>query len=138
VTLPKALARFNRVVTNRIMRPAAPWVAPLALLEHTGRRSGRTFRTPIFAFRSPRGWVVVLTYGPDVDWLRNVRAAGGARMHVGSRLVTLGAPETLTEQDGLSRMPNPVRQMLPVLGCHDFVSLPVLSERPWRGASAAA
>ena len=59
-------------------------------------------------------------------------------MHVGSRLVTLGAPETLIEQDGLSRMPSPVRQMLPVLGCHDFVSLPVLSERPWRGASAAA
>jgi len=81
---------------------------------------------------------IALTYGPDVDWLRNVRAAGGARMHVGSRLVTLGAPETLIEQDGLSRMPSPVRQMLPVLGCHDFVSLPVLSERPWRGASAAA
>ena len=35
-------------------------------------------------------------------------------MHVGSRLVTLGAPETLTEWDGLSRMPSPVRQMLPV------------------------
>ena len=59
-------------------------------------------------------------------------------MHVGSRLLTLGAPATLTEQDGLTRMPSPVRQMLPVLGCHDFVALPVLSERPWRGATPPA
>jgi hypothetical protein len=90
------------------------------------------------AFRDGPTVTIALTYGPDVDWLRNVRAAGGARMHVGSRLVTLGAPATLTEQDGLSRMPSPVRQMLPVLGCHDFVALPVLSERPWRGATPAA
>ena len=59
-------------------------------------------------------------------------------MHVGSRLVTLGAPETLTEWDGLSRMPSPVRQMLPVSAVMTSSRCPVLSERPWRGASAAA
>lgn len=52
--------------------------------------------------------------------------------------MTLGAPEILTEPDGLGRMPTPVRQMLPVLGCHDFVALPVLGERPWRGAPTTA
>lgn len=28
------------------------------------------------AFRTARGVVIALTYGPDVDWLRNVTAAG--------------------------------------------------------------
>ena len=36
------------------------------------------------AFRDGPTVTIALTYGPDVDWLRNVRAAGGARMHVGS------------------------------------------------------
>ena len=135
MAVPHAVRRINKRVTNPLLRGLAGhgW-----FVEHVGRRSGRTFRTPLMAFRDGPTVTIALTYGPDVDWLRNVRAAGGARMHVGSRLVTLGAPETLTEQNGLSRMPSPVRQMLPVLGCHDFVSLPVLSERPWRGASAAA
>ena len=129
--------RINKRVTNPLLRGLAGhgWFVEL---EHVGRRSGRTFRTPLMAFRDGPTVTIALTYGPDVDWLRNVRAAGGARMHVGSRLVTLGAPETLTEWDGLSRMPSPVRQMLPVLGCHDFVALPVLSERAWRGATPLA
>ena len=137
MALPRAVGRFNKVVTNRLLVHLAGH-GPFVELEHVGRRSGRTFRTPLMAFRDGPTVTIALTYGPDVDWLRNVRAAVGARMHVGSRLVTLGAPATLTEQDGLRRMPSPVRQMLPVLGCHDFVALPVLSERPWRGATPAA
>jgi hypothetical protein len=90
------------------------------------------------AFREGPTVTIALTYGPDVDWLRNVRAARGARLHVGRRLVTLGAPEPLTEEEGLSRMPTPVRQMLPVLGCRHFVALPVLGERPWRQGPSAA
>ena len=123
MTLPKALARFNRVVTNRIMRPAAPWVAPLALLEHTGRRSGRTFRTPIFAFRSPRGWVVVLTYGPDVDWLRNVQAAGGARLHARGRSYELSAPERLHGAAGARLVPAVIRGPLRLMRVDEYVDL---------------
>ena len=137
MAIPHAVGRFNKVVTNKVFVHLAGH-GPFIELEHVGRRSGRVYRVPLNAFRTGDTVTFALTYGPRVDWLRNVRAAGGARMHVGSRLVTLGAPETLIEQDGLSRMPSPVRQMMPVLGCHDFVSLPVLCERPWRGASAAA
>ena len=52
------------------------------------------------AFRDGSTVTIALTYGPDVDWLRNVRAAGGARMHIGGQLVTLGAPATLSESEG--------------------------------------
>jgi hypothetical protein len=90
------------------------------------------------AFRAGDTVTIALTYGPDVEWLRNVRAAGGGRMHIGRSLVTLGPARTLTEAEGLRRMPVPVRQMLPVLGCRDFVDLPVLGERPWRGTPGSS
>ncbi len=137
VPVPNAVGRFNKRVTNPVLRGLAGhgWFVEL---EHVGRRSGRVFRTPLMAFRDEATVTIALTYGPDVDWLRNVRASGGARMHIGGQLVTLGPPQALTEVEGLGRMPVPVRQMLPIMGCPDFVALPVLAERAWRGASSSA
>ena len=128
-----AVARFNKRVTNPLLRHLAGhgWFVEV---EHAGRRSGKTYRTPIMAFRQGPTITVALTYGRDVDWLHNLRAAGGGRMHVKGSLVTLGAPRDLSESEGLRRMPVPIRQMLPVMGCHDFVELPVLEDQPWRAA----
>src|SRR5689334_1639095 len=68
---------FNKYILNRLTRylAAASW-GPFANVRHVGRRSGKHYETPIFAFRVSDGFVVVLTYGPDVDWYRNVVAAG--------------------------------------------------------------
>lgn len=135
--LPAVVPRVNKHVVNPVLRHLAGH-GPFVEVEHIGRRSGTAYRTPLMAFRSGSAVTIALTYGPHVDWLRNVRAAGGCRMHLGRQLLTLGAPVDLSEQDGLSRMPAGPRQLLPVLGCHDFVELPVRAERPWRGGVVPA
>lgn len=101
-------------------------------LEHVGRRSGTVRRTPMFAFRHGDLVTIALTYGPDVQWLKNVRAAGGCRMHQGRSMLALGPPRTLTTQEGVARMPQPIRWVFARTGaCEDFVELPVLGERPF-------
>lgn len=50
------------------------------MLEHTGRTSGRTYRTPLNVAAVEGGFIIVLVYGRESDWLRNVEAAGGARL----------------------------------------------------------
>lgn len=77
--LPRWLARFNRVGSNRVMGLFAPYVPPLAVVVHRGRRSGRTYRTPLLAFSRGRTLVIALTYG-ETDWSRNVLAAGGGQL----------------------------------------------------------
>ncbi len=81
---PQRLARFNRHVTNPIQRMWAGWLPPFAIVEHVGRRSGKPYRTPVNAFHTSvdgkPGVAIVLTYGPDRDWLKNLTAAGGGRM----------------------------------------------------------
>jgi len=59
---------------------------------HRGRRSGRDYRTPLFAFRRDRTLVIALLYGHESDWLRNLQADGG---HVvrGGRTFAVGPPE---------------------------------------------
>ncbi|GAB1511362.1 PNPOx family protein [Actinophytocola sp. KF-1] len=42
------------------------------VLTHVGRRSGRTYRTPLDAHPVEGGYVFVLVYGPGSDWARNV------------------------------------------------------------------
>ena len=70
--IPKAVAVFNKYVTNRLFLLFAGWIPPLAIVNHQGRNSGRSYRTPIMAFPSEDGFVFALTYGRNVDWVKNL------------------------------------------------------------------
>ena len=78
--LPQWLARFNRHVTNPIQRMWAGWAPAFGILEHVGRKSGKPYRTPLNVFSTDDGVAILLSYGPDRDWLKNITAAGGAQM----------------------------------------------------------
>jgi deazaflavin-dependent oxidoreductase (nitroreductase family) len=78
--LPQWLARFNRHVTNPIQRMWAGWAATMGILEHVGRKSGKPYRTPLTVFSTDDGVAILLSYGPNRDWLKNIVAAGGARI----------------------------------------------------------
>ena len=63
---------------NRVTRPLARLgVGPWSLVRHVGRRSGRVYETPLLIARAGDGFMIELTYGPGVDWYRNIVAAGG-------------------------------------------------------------
>ena len=78
--IPKAIARFNKHFTNRLFLLFAGRIAPLAIVNHGGRSSGRSYRTPVLAFPTEAGFVFALTYGRDVDWARNLVASGGGSL----------------------------------------------------------
>jgi hypothetical protein len=74
--LPRSLARFNTKVTNPLQSLWAGELAPWIILEHTGRRSGRTYRTPMLAWRRGDRLLIGILYGEESSWVRNVLAAG--------------------------------------------------------------
>jgi deazaflavin-dependent oxidoreductase (nitroreductase family) len=124
--LPRALARFNRVVTNRIGRLVAPHVPGAAVVVHRGRRTGREYRTPISAFRRPGGYAVALTYGPGAEWVQNVLAAGDAILETRGRQVPVSNPRVV--HDPTHRLvPRLVGDILSLIGADAFL---VLDERP--------
>jgi deazaflavin-dependent oxidoreductase (nitroreductase family) len=83
MTLSRRVARFNKVVTNRVQGLYAWFVPPWAVILHRGRRSGRAYRTPLFAFRRDRTLVIALLYGQRSDWLRNLSHGGGYVVRTG-------------------------------------------------------
>jgi len=104
MAIPHAVGRFNKVVTNKVFVHLAGH-GPFIELEHVGRHSGRVYRVPLNAFRTGDTVTFARTYGPRVDWLRNVRAAGGCRARIGREILTLGAPVDLSTDVGMARMP---------------------------------
>ena len=123
--IPLRVARFNRRVTNPLLGSVSDRIWPLATLHHVGRSSGRRYRTPVFAFTTARGVVIALTYGTQVQWLRNLEAADGARMVRRGRVLALSAPLRLHGEDGARLVPALVRVGLRVMRVDDFVELAV-------------
>jgi deazaflavin-dependent oxidoreductase (nitroreductase family) len=99
--LSRGVARFNKRVTNRIQGLYAWLVPPWAVILHRGRRSGRQYRTPLFAFRRGRTLVIALLYGEESEWLRNLRAGGGHVIRAG-RTFVVGAPEVVATREASS------------------------------------
>ena len=118
--LPRALARFNKVATNRITTPFAQVLPGTAVVEHRGRRSGRVFRTPVLLFTADDRLRIALTYGADTDWLRNVCAAGQAVVHTRGRAVPVTAP-VVGDDPQASWAPMPVRWALQAIGATGYL-----------------
>lgn len=118
--LPRRLARFNRVVTNRVALLVAGWLPGFAIVLHRGRRSGRLYRTPVNCFRHGDGYRFGVTYGRGSDWVLNVVAAGGVDIATRGRLVTLTAP-VLGDDPAASWAPAPVRWTLRRVGAPTYL-----------------
>ncbi|RAV03888.1 nitroreductase family deazaflavin-dependent oxidoreductase [Mycolicibacter senuensis] len=86
---PRALARFNKRVSNPIQMAWAPWLPPFAVVEHTGRKSGTVYRTPVSAFAKDDNVGILLPYGDNTDWIRNVLAAGQCTLQRRGRKYTV-------------------------------------------------
>lgn len=117
------LARFNRRLTNPLLRPLAGRLPPLAIVVHRGRTSGRSYRTPVMAFADGDGWAIALTYGPDRDWVKNVLAAGGATLERRGRPLAVVRPTLVGEGEGMPLMPAAIRPVLRRLGVTSFLRL---------------
>lgn len=124
--LPRRLTRFNRDVANKLTRPFARHLPGLGVLSHQGRRTGRIYETPMNVWRDGSRLVVALTYGDEVDWLRNARASRRSQMVTRGKTLVVGRPVDLASSEGMTAVPAPVRMALGVLGVTGFVAFPII------------
>jgi deazaflavin-dependent oxidoreductase (nitroreductase family) len=93
----RLVTTYHKYVTNPVMvRFFSGRSAHAALLHHVGRRSGKAYSTPLTAHRSEDTIIVPLPYGTEVDWLRNVQAAGRGVVELDGRCVTIDGPEVVS------------------------------------------
>ncbi len=115
-----------RPFTNRIVNPISrrvaghlPWFGIIVV---PGRTSGLTRRVPMNVFRDGEDYVFALTYGTDVDWVKNVLAADGCQLETRGRIVALRDP-VVVHDPSRRLMPWLVRTFLGVMRVTDFVRM---------------
>lgn len=100
------LRHANKTVLNPLMLHLAGrrhWYA--AKVEHVGRRSGRHFETPVVAVPVEGGLAIPLPYGQDVDWCRNLQAAGGGVVVRQGRRHTVSEPVVVPTDQMREQLP---------------------------------
>ena len=123
---PRPLPAYIRPFTTHVIDPVTRLVSGrlpgFGTIVHVGRRSSRVYRTPVNVFRDSDDWIIALTYGSQVQWVRNVRAAGGCELETRWRTVELTGPEVFFDPTR-HLMPQPVRFLLGLMRVTEFLRL---------------
>lgn len=109
----------------------AGWLPSFGILEHVGRRSGKPYRTPVNVFRTEvdgkPGVAILLTYGPDRDWLKNLTAAGGGRLRTRGKTVGVADPRVVSKAEAAAHVSRGVRRVFARLPFEQAVLLTLTS-----------
>lgn len=126
---PAPKPRFGGVFwrISRLTRPAMlplagkHWNPIFAVVEHRGRKTGRVYRTPVAARRSADGFIIALAFGAQVDWYRNLVAAGGGTIRWRGDVYSVTAPERVDAATVLLTFDPVQRLLLRIAGIDGFV-----------------
>ena len=66
------------------------------MVHHVGRRSGRSYETPIDAQPTSTGVLIPLVYGAQADWCSNILAAGGCTLTLAGKDFELRDPRVIS------------------------------------------
>jgi deazaflavin-dependent oxidoreductase (nitroreductase family) len=113
---------FTTRFVNPVTRLVAGWLPWFGILEYRGRKTGMAYRTPMNVFRYGGDWVFALTYGSDVQWVKNVLAAEEATLEVRTRKIRLVDPKLIVDPERRF-MPIGVRQFLGLMRVSEFLRM---------------
>ncbi len=116
------ISPFTKRVINPLTRRVATRLPGFGIISCQGRKSGKTYRTPMNVFQDGGDWIFALTYGSDVSWVKNVLASGEAVLEVGGRTIRLTEPEVFVDPKR-RLMPPPVRFFLGLMRVSEFMRM---------------
>lgn len=124
-----ARARFLGLLQRRLnpltLRAARRGRGPFSLIRTVGRKTGRVYETPLILAAVPGGFITELTYGPTVQWYRNLVAAGGAVVVVHGVEHRVGAPQPYDPERGRRAFGFPASLLLKLLRKKEYRLLAV-------------
>lgn len=118
---PAAAQRFNKVA----VKAAGSRLVPLwAAVEHRGRKSGKTYTTPVAIVGStPDALYIGLPWGPRTDWVRNLQAAGGGRLRWKGATYAVSEPVLVGKAEALAAARGVPRRMMSRWDLDDYLRL---------------
>jgi deazaflavin-dependent oxidoreductase (nitroreductase family) len=77
------------------MRSAGTEKSNTSVIRHVGRRSGRTYETPVVAVEHDDSFLIAIPYGGRTDWAKNVLASGKATVVTHGQTYGVDQPQVI-------------------------------------------
>ncbi len=97
-----ALRRLTRATRPLAMRSAGTEKSRTSIVRHVGRRSGRTYETPVVAVEHDDSFLIAIPYGERTDWVKNVLASGKATVVTHGRTYGVDQPQVIPMTEATS------------------------------------
>jgi hypothetical protein len=82
------------------------------------------FHTPLEAHPVERGYIFILVYGSGSDWVKNVLAAGTARLKINDEMLELTSP-SVTKDVAWRQLPAATKAPANYLNVTEYVQMDV-------------
>lgn len=97
---PRWVARMNK----RLLNPREIRRGKYPVVTHVGRSSGKSYQTPMDAYPTKDGYVLVARYGPESDWVKNILAAGAGKLRIEGEEHVLVEPRLVGQEEALEAL----------------------------------
>jgi deazaflavin-dependent oxidoreductase (nitroreductase family) len=99
VSIQRTLRRLTQVTRPLAMRSAGTKQSNTSVVRHIGRRSGRSYETPVVAVEHDDSFLIALPYGTRTDWAKNVLASGAACVMTHGQPYEVDQPQVIPMTD---------------------------------------
>lgn len=117
------MPRWWGQINKRVFNPRELRRGVRPVLTHVGRSSGAIYRTPLDAHPVDGGYLFVLVYGSGSEWVRNVLAAGHARLTVDGADIELAAPRLVDDAEAWASVADTVKRPPRILRIHEYLRM---------------
>jgi deazaflavin-dependent oxidoreductase (nitroreductase family) len=116
----------NKYFTNKLLiLISGKKFGHLAILSHTGRKTGKLYKIPVIAEPIENGFVLALTYGKKVDWYANIMAKGSCSIYWKEKEYFLINPTFIARETAVLAFPAIFRSLLIKIGIKYFLKLEI-------------
>ncbi len=121
--------RYNQRLINKhyinplMLKFAGRRYSPQAIVYHKGRKSGRSYATPIVVEPVTNGFIIPLPYGTDVDWCRNILAGGQCTIQWHGNNYTAVEPVLVDVADIISELSQMRQKIFHMLGVKNVLKV---------------
>lgn len=105
---------FNKWELNKGVRP---------VLTHVGRSSGSVYHTPLDAHAVAGGYIFIMNYGSESDWVKNILAAGTAILTIDGDEVELTNPRVVAEDEAWALLPKTTKAIPKFLNVTEYLQM---------------
>ena len=121
--LRDTLRQLTRAGRPLALRSAGKAGSHNSVICHVGRRSGRTYQTPVVAVAHDDGFLIALPYAERTDWLKNVLAARSAKLITGGQTYDVDDPAVIPMSEAAEHFPPKERRLQKRLGVESALRL---------------